>query len=629
MPGVRCKTSRLAEGTSSPPSLCLIVFVWLTCIANVQESQNVTDLRDKIKSFLASQGMIKGHSGPSQRTQTHPEESQEERATLKLASEGYPSSASESPPANNHLVLSSSAEGNIRHAQVSVSNVREDGHWAGSPFPTGSIHETHPVLHHSPQATRPESPVFDGNNTGFQEPQYDPSLMAPTHNSTTIAPPPYLVPIHASSYGSSYSWAPRPGDEDMVYNVASTFGAPEGALSLTIPAALRTHGLNDEWVQRYIEYRVLNKQYQLADDRISEIIIDSIQSDGTARASASFLATVYFQRKTNHGRVHALGDSSIQEKYAQLEGVLKKEHHDNNDAIGALNVISAFLFDGGYGNWEEWLGLAVKQSHRILTGGRFIGGLKDALVNSSGSEQFIVKTTIWFDVLASVTRMRRPSLYEVIQELFDPNQATVYEEGSTQALSMMAIMGCEGRIIWALAQISALARMKEAYAERGALDTMFLVRRCTEIETLLHPPVANSLENEEVHRKLTSEVFRNAARLYLYTIVHGDFPNVQPIRQAVEDTFAALQAARQYSEVGQIVIRSTVFAVLMIGCLCKDRETQRKIVSQLRDDEGIVYGNFKGVVEVMEQVWKERENSAPKDPVPWRRALYKTRLLLV
>ncbi|KAK1227448.1 Vacuolar morphogenesis protein 6 [Marasmius sp. AFHP31] len=124
------------------------------------ENQNVTDLRDKIKTFLASQGVIKSHSGPSQRTQSHPEEPQEERAILKLASEGYPSSASESPPANL-LVFSPSAEENIRHVQV--SNVRGEDGWGGALFPTSSMRENHPVLHHSPQATGAESPPFNGN----------------------------------------------------------------------------------------------------------------------------------------------------------------------------------------------------------------------------------------------------------------------------------------------------------------------------------------------------------------------------------------------------------------------------------------------------------------------------------
>lgn len=36
-----------------------------------QENRNVLDLRDKIKTFLASQGMIKGHSGSAPRAAEH------------------------------------------------------------------------------------------------------------------------------------------------------------------------------------------------------------------------------------------------------------------------------------------------------------------------------------------------------------------------------------------------------------------------------------------------------------------------------------------------------------------------------------------------------------------------------
>ncbi|KAL0579044.1 hypothetical protein V5O48_002937 [Marasmius crinis-equi] len=594
------------------------------------ESQNVTDLREKIKSFLASQGMIKGHSGPSQRGAPNAEETPEERATLKLASEGYPSSASESPP-GNLLVLSN--EDGIRHTQV--SNVRgEDGPWGQSPFPTGSNYEAHPILHHSPQTnTRQESPPFNG----YQEQQYDPSLM--THNSTTIAPSSWtsiphiapinsaLIPIHGSTFGPSYSYAPG-ADEYIGFSASPDTPSPP---SYTIHLGLPTHGANDEWIQRYVAHKLMDKQYQLADDPINKIILESIQS-GTARASASFLATVYFQRKQFAGKYRALGDMSIQEKYAQLEGVLQKGQHDNNDALGALNVISAFLFDGGFGEWQGWLELAVKQSMHILKTGRYMN-LKDALINCTGVEQFIVKTTIWFDVLASVTTMRLPSLDEPIQELFNPSQASVHEVTSSGAtsLSMMTVMGCEGRIIWAIAQISRLANMKQAYADRGALDTQMLVRRMAEIDTHLEPPDDSLFAGEEVHRVYTSEVFRNATRLYLYTVVHGDFPNVFPIRKAVEDTFAALKRARDYNNsVGQIVLRSTVFAVFMIGCLCKDRDSQQRMFSQLSDgDEETVYGNYKGVTEVMDAVWAERARSKAKDPVPWRQKLHETRLLLV
>ena len=61
VPRLRCETSRVVAGnilspnTSSPSHF------------SPQENRNVLDLREKIKTFLASQGMIKGHSGSATR----------------------------------------------------------------------------------------------------------------------------------------------------------------------------------------------------------------------------------------------------------------------------------------------------------------------------------------------------------------------------------------------------------------------------------------------------------------------------------------------------------------------------------------------------------------------------------
>ncbi|EEB86749.1 hypothetical protein MPER_16178, partial [Moniliophthora perniciosa FA553] len=105
------------------------------------ESNNVSDIREKIKTFLASQGMIKGHSGSGSgrsSTQHPPEEDQhQEPATLKLANEGYSSSASESPP-SNLLVLSE----DVRH-HPQVSNVRSE-EWAPYGPPPSSSYGPHP-----------------------------------------------------------------------------------------------------------------------------------------------------------------------------------------------------------------------------------------------------------------------------------------------------------------------------------------------------------------------------------------------------------------------------------------------------------------------------------------------------
>lgn len=61
MPRLRGQTSRVASGKRLP-----FISRYIPSYAT-QENRNVVDLRDKIKTFLASQGMIKGHSGSAPR----------------------------------------------------------------------------------------------------------------------------------------------------------------------------------------------------------------------------------------------------------------------------------------------------------------------------------------------------------------------------------------------------------------------------------------------------------------------------------------------------------------------------------------------------------------------------------
>ncbi|EEB87684.1 hypothetical protein MPER_14888, partial [Moniliophthora perniciosa FA553] len=152
-------------------------------------------------------------------------------------------------------------------------------------------------------------------------------------------------------------------------------------------------------------------------------------------------------------------------RYALLQDVLKKSSHNDNDAIGALTVVSSFLFDGGRGDWGPWLALSIEHGRRILQNSRY-HDVKDAMFNCSDTERFIVKTAIWFDVLASVTTMQAPRFLDVINVLFDPNNlscvTSATDEGGggseEEVLSMMNVMGAEGRVIWAWAQTSNLAQ---------------------------------------------------------------------------------------------------------------------------------------------------------------------------
>lgn len=134
------------------------------------------DLREKIKSFLASQGMIKGHSGSGPRN-GEPEQ------TLRLASEDY-SSSSESPPTQT-LSLS---EGDYRPTHH-TSAVR-DQTWL-APTSESSYEGPSSLL----RSSYDRYPNHQGSHLRPSSPSYGSDDYTPPYSFS--APPP--APIHSNS----------------------------------------------------------------------------------------------------------------------------------------------------------------------------------------------------------------------------------------------------------------------------------------------------------------------------------------------------------------------------------------------------------------------------------------------
>ena len=130
---------------------------------------------------------------------------------------------------------------------------------------------------------------------------------------------------------------------------------------------------------------------------------------------------------------------------------------------------------------------------------------------------------------------------------------------------MIPIMGCENHIVLAIAEISELSSWKEMQTRTGCLSTPKLVQRGMEIEQkylqrnsdgmfppdpYLTPPTTASyaaLEAREVYhrRKLTNDVFRASARVYLHTVLSGDYPSSPEISAAVTETIECLKRVSQ------------------------------------------------------------------------------------
>ncbi|KAK0470070.1 fungal-specific transcription factor domain-containing protein [Desarmillaria tabescens] len=369
--------------------------------------------------------------------------------------------------------------------------------------------------------------------------------------------------------------------------------------------------LSDAELDRRYTSIVVGMQYQFSDERTRSEILLSIQHPGHHQASTRLLAFIHERRHDSPLSI-ALDDDSAQPRYSELILTLNDPRSYNDDqAMASLTMISTLLFDGGMGNWEYWLNLVAKYAHILL-------GVspQHALMCCNRKQAFLIKACIWFDVLASVTTQTEPSFLHVTRELFSPYASGVSDTNNPDS-DMMTVMGCESCVVWALAEISALAAWKQQELDKGRLSIMQLVERADPIFRCLDKPL-NTYRYPD-SRSLCSEVFRMSARVYLLSVVNGDFPGAADTKTAVEEAVQLMRTA------DNAVVRSTVFAFFVCGCLTND-EGLRRVLCERLQREGSV-GNCSAVLELLEQVWSDPRGK--QDPVPWRRALRSGNLLLV
>jgi len=322
--------------------------------------------------------------------------------------------------------------------------------------------------------------------------------------------------------------------------------------------------------------------------------------------------------------------------------------------MAGLHVVSSFLFSGGRGDWDAYLGVAAKYVQSVFEDQRYYGPA-DALQNCPETTRFIIKTTMWFDVLASVTQMRVPRFLEVYRTIFGPKQDAYIETTPSPELSMIPIMGCENHILLAMAEISELSHWKEMQTRTGCLSMPKLVQRGIEIEqkylqrtcngmfpqdAYLTPPTSTAYADQEARevyqrRKLTNDVFRASARVYLHTVLSGDYPSSPEISAAVTETIECLKRVPQANSaaLSRSVVRSVVFGICICGCLTDQPSQQAFLRGLLEQQEVEVVGNVMAVRRLMEDVWRRRATAEGRKTwtVNWREVMFEggRELLLV
>ncbi|KAL0953252.1 hypothetical protein HGRIS_004504 [Hohenbuehelia grisea] len=678
----------------------------------LRENRNVVELRDRIKHFLASQGMIKGHSGSG------PRNAEQEPPVLKLNGDGEvvpqqtrggshsptPTLSASSPESRNLPPLPSFNLSALRDQHDGAQWVLPPLHQASGPHQIHNYTTTTPAGNVRPDA----NPHYHPSSGPYHEiipPTYhqnahnppSPPAAAPVHSISSLVPQPWngayvhrqpvrtQKPWQQSTFGDSYYFDSYENDSPDNKLTALPGGYSNGQLVVTNqgydyaidPSLQQLDGYDgleqpqyrlmepmmdfvyrnpspfvDGLVDHYMN-QVINIQYLLANkSRTAQMINETLETHPCARDAVRLLASVHQNKVRNKGArnkasMRALEtDNSAVELYNGLNDMLRVNGpQSGEEAMAVVLAISSVLFDGGTGDWRVWLGLACSYIDRnIFTPDVHpqLAWLRLSTQDVYERDAFVVKTTLWFDVLASATLRSPPHFLNVINNLFDPRQSAHIDGGGEAVPSLLDVMGCENTVFWAMAQTSYLSCWKEQQQRRGTLSIPQLVMQGQTILSALGdepPPVPPAgLDKEALCRFHTSAIFRASMLVWLHAIMSNDCAAVPELSAAVQHTLNRFRAIPQDDpQVVRQIVRSSVFSVFMCGVFTLARDDRDYLVNHLHEQSRDNVGNCTAIEHLMKKIWAEadaarqsrRRQSVNSVSVNWREPLRKSRILLV
>ncbi|KAG1887064.1 hypothetical protein F4604DRAFT_1916886 [Suillus subluteus] len=554
----RIRRKKCDESTNADGSCQTCLRLRLQCLGFgvkrpewLRSNDNIINLREKIKKFLAVQGMIKGHSGAG------PRPNDQEPFILSL-------SADCASPSTSSPTLTLSISSDERHPGITRNDyLRGD--------------------------TDARLPVMQDIDSPLDARENYPGVMLPAYPSTT-----YTTSLEPSWTQSNL---PRPHTSDFSPTYHASFSVedeynviPSGYL---LPQSVNYNNtMHHNWVSLNMQQNASLQHYMQ-----HVLRIQYLHADGSiAREAACLLANLH--RKSTQGAIGYTAPSD-HDVYTRIQWAPVTE----GDALASLCMISYFLFSGGQGQWQAFLDSACEFSISVLQRNHISPDW--ALRLCDNSMRFIIK---WFDVLASVTLIRRPKFLEVLRSLYGPT--TAVNDGRPE-LSMMGVMGYENRIVLALAEIADLACWKDECRRAGRLSLYELVRRGQDIEAVL------KATNDPDH--LYGFDAEKSARRRLM-----DDPRCPEITDNITKTVKCLRRVEDVSTVRHVA-RSVVFSICICGCLTDVPAYRNYFLRRLQEQTETV-GNCTRVAQLMREVWSRRGRG---EPVDWRVVMQQSQMLLV
>ena len=158
--------------------------------------------------------------------------------------------------------------------------------------------------------------------------------------------------------------------------------------------------LRFELVRHYM-VNVMKIQYMQADQSIGRFIYDMIERSPSASDAACLLSSLHHHCVRDNFAVPVAGGDTDSYFYRLRSSLLRDSRsYDEGEAMAGLHVVSSFLFSGGRGDWDAYLGVAVRYVQTVFEDQRYFGP-EDALKNCSDTTRFIIKTTSTFGLSLS------------------------------------------------------------------------------------------------------------------------------------------------------------------------------------------------------------------------------------
>jgi hypothetical protein len=291
-----------------------------------------------------------------------------------------------------------------------------------------------------------------------------------------------------------------------------------------------------------------------------------------------------------------------------------KLFNENTSAwVAHLQALRGICLQVYKDNFAERIGL-TEPTRQNLHKDRLVSNQDPAVAQDILCFRFLSGTTIWLDIISSITTGKAPVLLPYLSSIL----------ASDSQIKLGDIMGCKNCVMLQIGRIATQYEHKSRDKQTGQFDSIeFKQTTCDiklEIERSLsqgafadldHPEqnstdVPHTSPNPPIMQKLVTCVFAQMALVYLHLVTHG-FQELESLGSDISETMGLLQ-----TRVAKHVLPALISPLFIIGAVARQVDEQffRDIFSSLPLLDPRLKHRGR-ILPILELIWERRQTALP------------------